>query len=594
MNKNTSKVLSLLLILMLAFSIAGCASTPVTEDTSMEVKEDVAVAEEPAAEVVSLETLENEYFANKPSDSYMVNEVKFVEMVKNNENMTILDIRSANDYAAGHVKGAVNAPWGTAISDILTKIPSDKPLYVYCYSGQTAGQAVNTLVVAGFEARTVHFGWNLGLSKVEGIEAVTSTEANVLTEDVTEINPVVQEALNQYYEGLSAVKDTKYKNYKISEANLKEMLDNKDDSIFLVSVRQAVDFSEGHIEGAINIPWAKGMQEGFSVLPKDKKIVVYCYTGQTAGETTAGLRLMGYDAVSLNGGMGKASNSPSGWLNKGYPVVSSLSLEVLENEYFANMPKHIYKINQVEFLDKVKANEDMTILDIRSADDYAKGHIKGAVNAPWGTAVSDILTKLPSDKPLFVHCYSGQTAGQAVNTLVIAGFDARSVNLGWNFGISKVEGYEEFVTTDESVLTEDVTEIDKGIQSALDAYYAGLSDVKETIFKNYKISEANLKQKIEEKDDSIYILSARSAEDYAKGHIEGAVNLPYGKDMASGFSDLPKDKKIVVYCYSGQTAGQATAAMRLLGYDAVSLNGGMGVGSNAPLGWTNKGYDVVQ
>lgn len=271
-----------------------------------------------------------------------------------------------------------------------------------------------------------------------------------------------------------------------------------------------------------------------------------------------------------------------------------VSIEDLETDYFKNMPENIYKINQKEFVEKVKNGEDMTVLDIRSKSDYDKGHIEGAINAPWGEAISNILTKLPKDKPLYVHCYSGQTAGQAVNTLVIAGFDARSVNLGWNFGISKVEGYEDVVTTEASELTEDVTEIDQTVQLALDDYYKGLSDVKETIYKNYKISEPNLKQLIEDKDDSIYILSIRSAKDFAEGHIEGAHNIPWGKDMVDEFKNLPKDKKIVVYCYTGQTAGQTTAALRLLGYDAVSLNGGMGMAPNAPLGWSNKGFDVVK
>jgi rhodanese-related sulfurtransferase len=64
--------------------------------------------------------------------------------------------------------------------------------------------------------------------------------------------------------------------------------------------------------------------------------------------------------------------------------------------------------------------------------------------------------------------------------------------------------------------------------------------------------------------------------------------------MQEGFSDLPKDKTIVVYCYTGQTAGQTVGILRLLGYDAVSLNGGVGMESNAPLGWANQGFELVQ
>jgi rhodanese-related sulfurtransferase len=65
------------------------------------------------------------------------------------------------------------------------------------------------------------------------------------------------------------------------------------------------------------------MQEQFSSLPADQKILTYCYTGQTAGQTVAGLRLLGYDAVSLNGGIGWPPNKPLGWKNKGYETVSN-------------------------------------------------------------------------------------------------------------------------------------------------------------------------------------------------------------------------------------------------------------------------------
>ena len=89
-----------------------------------------------------------------------------------------------------------------------------------------------------------------------------------------------------------------------------------------LSVRSAADYAKGHIKGAVNIPFGKGMEQKFSSLPKDKKIIVYCYTGQTAAQTVAGLRLLGYDAVSLNGGIGTAANAPSGWGNKGFPLLT--------------------------------------------------------------------------------------------------------------------------------------------------------------------------------------------------------------------------------------------------------------------------------
>ncbi len=39
--------------------------------------------------------------------------------------------------------------------------------------------------------------------------------------------------------------------------------------------------------------------------------------------------------------------------------------------------------------------------------------------------------------------------------------------------------------------------------------------------------------------------------------------------------NLPTDKTIVVYCWTGQTSAQVVAYLRMLGYDAVSMYYGM-------------------
>lgn len=263
----------------------------------------------------------NAYFANMPADIYKISEKDFVAKVKANEPMFILDIRQPDVYAKGHIRGAVNAPFGTAISDNLEKLPKDKTIMIYCYTGQTAGQAVALLNVAGFNAKSVNLGWDLGISKVEGVADVIETKANDFPKTTTAVKPEIKTAVAAYLKGLDGVKGTTYANYKISEADAKALLDKKDPNVVFVSVRSAQDFAKGHIEGAINIPFGKGMEQKFKILPKDKKLIVYCYTGQTSGQTVAGLRLLGYDAISMNGGTGMPSNAPAGWVNKGYPLV---------------------------------------------------------------------------------------------------------------------------------------------------------------------------------------------------------------------------------------------------------------------------------
>jgi rhodanese-related sulfurtransferase len=317
MKKN--KILSSLLALAIAAALVGCGN-------SANKAEDAPKTESPTTTTITenkdvIAEAANSYFANMPEDFYKIPEKVFVEKVKANEDMFILDIRQADVYAKEHIKGAVNAPWGTAISDNLDKLPKGKTIMVYCYTGQTAGQTVALLNMAGFNAKSVNLGWDLGISKVEGLKDVTETKVNNFAKvDSVEIKPEIKTAIENYFKGLDAVKATNFKNYKISEDDAKKLVDAKDSSVVILSVRSAEDYAKGHIAGAINIPWAKGMQEKFNTLPKDKKIIVYCYTGQTAGQTVAGLKMLGYDAVSLNGGMGTKANAPSGWANKGFPV----------------------------------------------------------------------------------------------------------------------------------------------------------------------------------------------------------------------------------------------------------------------------------
>ena len=103
----------------------------------------------------------------------------------------------------------------------------------------------------------------------------------------------------------------------------------------------------------------------------------------------------------------------------------------------------------------------------------------------------------------------------------------------------------------------------------------------------YKIPEAELKQLIEANDPDLFLVDLRAPEDYAAGHIAGAQNIPF-QQVGINLNKFPKDKTIVVYCYTGQTGGQTTATLNMAGFKARSLNGGMNNG------WLKAGYPVVQ
>ncbi len=70
-------------------------------------------------------------------------------------------------------------------------------------------------------------------------------------------------------------------------------------------------------------------------------------------------------------------------------------------------------------------------------------------------------------------------------------------------------------------------------------------------------------------------LDVRSAEEFAAGHLAGAVNIPH-MEVSARIAELKldKDTPIAIYCKSGRRAGIALSALEELGYTALSNKGG--------------------
>lgn len=313
------KLLVLLLcVAVVSMSFAACggggqeAGAPAAENPPAEVQEETNVVEEAALA----------YFANFPADKHVISPADFLAKVGAGEEMFIIDIRSAEDYAAGHITGAVNLPFGDgSIAKNIEVIPDDVPVYVYCYTGQTASQTIALLNIAGKPAYNVQSGFLRGISKEANHTDYLSTEAAALPSDVYEVDDEIQTAVEDFYTTLASYNGTPTASQNIKVETVKEIVDSESDDYVIVSVRQAEDYNKGHVKGAINIPFGAGMQTALTELPKDKKIIVYCYTGQTASQTVGVLRMLGYEAYNMQFGMGSVETE-SGWLGAGYETVT--------------------------------------------------------------------------------------------------------------------------------------------------------------------------------------------------------------------------------------------------------------------------------
>lgn len=264
-----------------------------------------------------------------------------------------------------------------------------------------------------------------------------------------------------------------------------------------------------------------------------------------------------------------------------------------------------------EVLNDGDAANDPYILDIRSAADYAKGFVKGAVNIPFAQVFKpENLAKLPKDKQIVVYCYTGHTCSMASFALDAMGYNAIALKfsiMAWSkddalLGASKrfpAEQKDYPVDTVEVKLpaagkvpavTTGKTALADMIALQADKY---LASGKATVILSEKVYEV-----LNDGDaaNDPFLLDVRAAADYAKGHIKGAVNVPFAQVFkAENLAKYPMDKQIVVYCYTGHTCSMASFYLNVLGYNAISQKWGiMGWSKNDDLIGTNKRFPAEQ
>lgn len=73
------------------------------------------------------------------------------------------------------------------------------------------------------------------------------------------------------------------------------------------------------------------------------------------------------------------------------------------------------------------------------------------------------------------------------------------------------------------------------------------------------------------------VIDVRTPEEFASGHIDGAINIPYDQigDKLPTLKNIKKDDNILVYCRSGRRSETAKQTLNQLGYKNVQNGGGM-------------------
>ena len=204
------------------------------------------------------------------SDIHAVSFETLDVLLENKEHVLVLDIRTAEEYQSGHLKGASHdvldpATLEKRVETIQSKIPdvaSQYNLVLIDDGDYNAKQTAQTMTDMGIQT----FYLEGGMSTVS--ENLVSSSQTV-----------------------------------IDSKELMQRMD-ADEDLYLLDVRQPDELLESKIDGAINIPLAEIFQpNGMDSIPTDKPVVVICGSGNRATIATYALAQEGVDFLVLEGGM---------------------------------------------------------------------------------------------------------------------------------------------------------------------------------------------------------------------------------------------------------------------------------------------------
>jgi len=179
----------------------------------------------------------------------------------------------------------------------------------------------------------------------------------------------------------------------------KQIEDNK--TVIIDARPNKTKFVKGHIPTAINIPFTQ-FKDLNGKLPRDLNTPIIFYCGglkcKLSHKSAAAALEMGYTNITV--------------FSTGYPSWKKAygqSKETVQVKTGAAEGA----IDLATFKNIIANNpESILLIDVRDADEYAKGSFKTAVNMPVDTLEAKIKD-LPSDKPIVYFCSTGARSGEA-------------------------------------------------------------------------------------------------------------------------------------------------------------------------------------
>ena len=208
------------------------------------------------------------------------------------------------------------------------------------------------------------------------------------------------------------------------DLSVEEFKDLVRQDAIIVDTRKATDFTSGFVPGSLSI----GLEGRFaewagSLLPFDRTIILVTENGKER-ESVIRLARVGFDKISgcLDGGF-------ESWKKAGEEIDMIIDVE------------------PDEFIMDLYYDDNLTVIDVRKPNEFAEGHLEGAVNIPLNTMADPAgMANINENENLYIHCSAGYRSVIASSLLKRQGIhNLRNVTGGWNIikNLEKIEIVKE-------------------------------------------------------------------------------------------------------------------------------------------------------
>ncbi len=284
-----------------------------------------------------------------------------------------------------------------------------------------------------------------------------------------------------------------------------------DENVILIDARPyKPKYIKGHIPMAVSIPDSQ-FAKMTDKLPADKNILLIYYCGglkcKLSHKSAMKAEKLGYTNVKV--------------FAQGYPV-------------WMGDKAHYPSVSAEWVKTQIDKGADMVLVDSRpKRKKYDKGHIPTAVSIP-DMQFDKFKGQLPEDKSKLVVFYCG-----GLHCKLSHKSAAKAIAMGYTNVKVFAKGYPAWkaYTGKTATATVAVTAIKAGAEEG-------------------SIDHGEFKRLVSDSPESIYLVDVRDADEYKKGSLKTAVNIPID-DLEEKIKTLPADKPVVFICGTGARSGEA-------------------------------------